>query len=77
MDNEIKTITTNEFLIKKGYKKNIDELERLVNEIKEESNCLYEDGEILNALIKCNKNKKMSLELLKYEKENYIRYHKY
>ena len=77
MDNEIKTITTNEFLIKKGYKKNIDELERLVNEIKEESNCLYEDGEILNALIKCNKNKKMSLELLKYEKENNIRYHKY
>ena len=77
MDNEIKTITSDEFLIKKGYKKNNEEIEKLVNEIKEESNCLYEDGEILNALVKCNKNKKMSLELLKYEKENNIRYHKY
>ena len=77
LDNEIKTITSDEFLIKKCYNKNNEEIEKLVNEIKEESNFLYEDGEILNALVKCNKNKKMSLELLKYEKENNIRYHKY
>ena len=75
--NDIKTISTDEFLIKKGLKKEND-LNELVNEIKKESNNLFlDDAIILNTLIKCNQNKKMTLEILKYEYENNIHYHKY